>query len=111
MDTDTETSIARIACHHPGGKNNTSPGSRVTLIALGTTFCQKAGESRSNSVANTSIRDVLVIDGSLHSGPTSDIDTLFVGEEDISFEHSGDASQTDFLPTTWTVSRECDIDQ
>lgn len=40
IDTEKLVSSLRIACHHPGGKNNKSPGSRITAIARGTTFSQ-----------------------------------------------------------------------
>ena len=58
-----------IACHHPGGKNSKSPGSKVTDSAQGTARSQNRGysdllsEASSGDDTRTSTREVLLNDG------------------------------------------------
>lgn len=69
METEKLVSSLRIACHHPGGKNNKSPGLSVTVVAWDTACSQKSGNSGllaatpSGEVGNTSTRDVLLNEG------------------------------------------------
>ena len=69
MDTEKLVSSLRIACHHPGGKNNRSPGSSVTDIAEGTAWLQKSGKldllasMSSGAERKMSTWDVLLMDG------------------------------------------------
>ena len=63
IDTEKLISSLLMACHQPGGKNKTSPGSSVALNASGTASLQNKGNLTLFRSENTSTCAVLVIEG------------------------------------------------
>ena len=96
-----------MACHQPGGKNKTSPGSRVVLNASGTASRQNKGNLFLFGLENTSTSAVLVIEGAsefaagLRVRSVSDV-TDVGGNGYIAsvMPGIGGASQTVLRPTT-----------
>lgn len=111
MDTEKLFSSLRIACHHPGGKNNKSPGSNVALIAFEGTFSQKSGcavtSDPGTEAAKTSTRDVLLMDGLVVFAAglcvLSAADGAAGGYAYMKGDIDGGASHTVLRPTTWAV--------
>ena len=107
IDTEKLISSLFMACHQPGGKNRTSPGSSVVLNASGTASLQNKGNLFLFWSENTSTCAVLVIEGAskfaagLRVRSVSDF-TDVGGNGYIAFVTPGvgGASQTVLRPTT-----------